>query len=364
MNSRITGPSPLPEEVLNAVNRPMISHRSSDFRASIEKVRDGLSVVMGAWQVKPLLFTSSGTAAMEATLLNLVKPADKVLSLSIGYYGDLYCKMARRLFGERVTALRFDDGNVVCLEDLTHTLSRSKFDVVLLTHNESATGTLQPLKLLCDCIKSQSAALILVDAVSSVGCTALELDKWKIDAAIAVPQKGLMAPPGASIIALSQRALSRAGEKGTIGSTAFDFVDCHRLLENNMVITTPSLHSIWGLEAALGMIERAGLINTFDRHKQLSVLAVDRGTSMGLSLVPSPEYASPSVTALRLPDNVPSSKVVALAEQQQVYIGQFVGDRKESGIRVGHMGWVNQDEVNACFRALGQVLSEFDWTAP
>ncbi|RYE55041.1 MAG: alanine--glyoxylate aminotransferase family protein, partial [Sphingobacteriales bacterium] len=314
INNRITGPSPLPDTVQKAIARQSISHRSDEFRKTVSNVRQGLMPLFGC-TLPPLLFTSSGTAALESTIVNLVRHGDKILALSIGYYGDLYASMARHYFFGMVDHVVLECGDAFDEDNIEKIFQVNCYDIVLITHNESSTGCVQPLGRICHVIRNMSDALIMVDAVSSIGCVPFEFDAWHIDVAVTVTQKGLMAPPGMSIVTLSNRAFSRAIDAkkniGTsIGSVAFDYLRCAEALDKDMVLTTPSLQSFWGLEAALCMISAEGLKNVFRRHYLLSELTIKSVELLGLSILPAHKNSSPSVTAIKLPKLISSNDVL------------------------------------------------------
>jgi aspartate aminotransferase-like enzyme len=357
INSRITGPTPLPESVIARMGQQMLSHRSDDFKAVFSRVNKQLQGLLGC--AMPLLtFTSSGTAGLEASITNVLTPQDRVLVLSIGHYGDLYASMARHYLPDRVDVLRLAPGQGMTAEMVEQALKLQQYDAVLLTHNESSTGCLQPLESICRAIKKHSGALIMVDAISSVGTTEVQMDLWQIDVLICVPQKGLMAPPGMSIIGCSEKAMVRAASGRTFGSVAFDFTACLRQAEKFQTLTTPSLHAFWGLDESLDMIVQETPAQVFLRHQRVAAMMRARMTELGLSLLPQPLFYSPGITAVLLPPGVDSAIVMSrLESDHQITIGQGVGALQSTVLRIAHMGHFDDKAVADTADALAEVLA-------
>ncbi len=204
MNLRIPGPTPLPDEVLKIMGKQMINHRGKEFGQITGRVTARLKEF---FQTKNDVFvlTSSGTGGMEAAVVNTLSPGDKILVLSIGYFGERFATIAKS-FGVDVKRLDFGWGQVVDPQKVKEALQQEpQYKAVLVTHNETSTGVTNDLAAISKVVR-EFDKLLIVDAISSLGCINLPTDDWGCDVVITGSQKGWMAPPGASMVSFSQKA--------------------------------------------------------------------------------------------------------------------------------------------------------------
>lgn len=205
-NFRTTGPTPLPPKVLLAIGKQMMSHRSEQFSEIMFNVIKYLQPIFGT-KTSPLIFTASGTGGLECAIVNILPPKTKALSLEIGVFGRRFSEIAKA-YNIELKKLKVEDGKAIDPQDLKKFLRSNKnIGAVFITHNETSTGILNPLKELIEVIRSESDAFVLVDAVSSAGATELEMDNWGIDVIISASQKALMSPPGITILFVSNKAM-------------------------------------------------------------------------------------------------------------------------------------------------------------
>lgn len=339
------------------MTRQPMGHRSDEFRVYIQRIVTRLLPLFGA-SIPPMLFTTSGTGGLEASIINTVKPGQKVLAVRAGMFGDRFAEIART-FGADVYDLNLPWGQAVDPDELRkHLRSAGPFHAVLLTHNESSTGVLHPIEELARIIHKESNALILVDAVSSVGATPMRMDDWGIDVVVTASQKALMSPPGIAVIAAGRRAFEVAAVSG---SRRF-FLDFHRMkaaIEDGTTTYTPAISVILGMDAALSLIEKEGLENVYRRHSNI-VRKCRRGlTDAGLECFVNDSIASPTITSVLLPMDHPATLVRKQLETEHgVLLSQGRGDWKERMLRIGHMGNVTVEDINHVIVALGQVISK------
>lgn len=356
MNLRISGPTPLPPEVREAAARQMVSHRSEPFRACIRAIVPRLLPIFGTSE-PPLLFTASGTGGMEAALLNTLDPGQRVLAIRAGMFGDRFAEIARH-GGLDVSDLEVPWGQAVSPDDLRKRLQRdSGFDAVLVTHNESSTGVCNPLEQVARVVREESRALLLVDAVSSAAGIPIEMDLWGADVVVTVSQKALMSPPGLAILAVSERAF-QAAEKGS-ASYYFDFKKMREAVAEGTTTYTPAVSSFYGLEAALGLIDEEGLGNVYRRHERLALKCRKGLESLGMECFAAAGAASPTITSVLLPEGPSATKVRdRLESEHAVFVAQGRREYKERMLRIGHMGWVGDQEIGAVLDAFGSVLQD------
>lgn len=205
MNLRIPGPTPCPEDVLQAGAQQMIDHRGPEFKDMIGRIHSGLQT---AFQTKNqiAILTSSGTGAMEAAIINTLSPGDRVLSSSIGVFGDRFGQIAEA-YGVDVVKLPIEYGDAVDPEEIGKALEAdASIKAVLITHNETSTGITNDLAAIAKVVREYDR-LTLVDAISSVGCIPVQTDAWDLDVVVTGSQKGFMVPPGLAFAAVGPRAI-------------------------------------------------------------------------------------------------------------------------------------------------------------
>src|SRR3990172_12352257 len=219
LNLRIPGPTPVPADILEAVGRPMINHRGREFAALIQRVGERLKDFYQTSQ-DVMMLTASGTGGLEAAVVSTLSPGDKVLAVSIGAFGDRFAAIAET-YGAHVTPLSYEWGQPARPEDVRAALREDpEIKAVLVTHNETSTGVTNPLEEIAGVVL-EAGALLLVDAISSLGAIPLAMDDWSLDVVVTGSQKGWMVPPGLAFVAMSERAW-RAYESASMPRFYFD----------------------------------------------------------------------------------------------------------------------------------------------
>jgi len=355
-NIRITGPTPLHPKVLKALSQQVQSHRSMPFRESINNLIKLLKPIFGTKQL-PMLFSASGTGGLEASIVNIIQPRQNVLAIKIGYFGGRYAEIAK-VFGADVKLWDIPWGQGIDVSELRKKIrSFKKLDAVLLTHNETSTGVINPLQAIAKVINEESNALILVDGISSVGATYIEMEKWSIDVVVTASQKALMAPAGLTIITASDRALEIAREN-IKSNYYFNFNKMQTAVKEGMTTYTPALPSLFGLCKAVQLFHEEGLINVYKRHKVLSKKCRDGLVELGLKLFAVEGYASPTVTSILMPEKYPASLIrEKLETEHNVFVAQGRAKLKERLLRIGHMGWVNENDIDNLLTSFKKALS-------
>ena len=353
-NLRIPGPTPCPEEVLQAMTKQMINHRGPEFRDILYRVTENLKVF---FQTKNDLFllTGSGTGGMEAAVVNTLSPGDSVLSVSIGVFGDRFATIAER-YSAKVNRLSFEWGKAADPDEVGRALqSDPKIKAVLVTHNETSTGVTNDLEALSKVIKG-AGKLLLVDAISSLGSINLPVDEWGCDVAVSGSQKGWMTPPGLAMVSVSQEAW-QAHASAKMPRFYWDFTLAKSYLERGQTPWTPVIPTVFAIDKALQLMVKEGLQNIIARHARLGDLTRQGVKSLGLSLFADEKYASNTVTAVNTPDgtNANDLRKILLTENEIVLGG---GQQSLDGkiFRIGHLGMVNEGDIEAVISALKVAL--------
>ncbi|MFC1983550.1 pyridoxal-phosphate-dependent aminotransferase family protein [Chloroflexota bacterium] len=353
---RIPGPTPLPSEVMQAQNRQMINHRSPEFEQLLSGVTANLKQI---FQTKNdvLVLTGSGTGGLEAAIVNTLSPGDKVLSVSNGVFAERFATIAKQ-FGADVIPLRFEWGKAVDADAVRQALqAEPEIKAVMVTHNETSTGITNDLASISSVVK-EFDKLLLVDGISSLGSLNLPVDDWHVDIAIAGSQKGWMAPPGMAMVSVSQEAW-QVHSKATMPRFYWDFTRAKNYLERWQNPWTPAVSILYALSVSLEMMLKEGLPNIIARHARVAKAARDGVKSLGLSLLAEEGYASNTVTAVAASDGLDIKKMLQiLSKEHQIVLA--VGQQKllDKIFRIGHLGWVTEDDIKTVIAALKVVLPQ------
>src|SRR3990170_2856540 len=293
------GPTPIPNEVALAMSETMIHHRTPQFNRVFEEVRQGLKTLFGT-KNDVLMLASSGTGAMEASVANLFSPGDKVLVINGGKFGERWLNISNA-YGLNPVELKVPWGQAVKVADVEKALkANSDVQGVMIQASETSTTVLHPVKDIAKLTKN--GPLFLVDGVTAVGVVPLFLDDWGIDALVTGSQKALMLPPGLGFVALSDRAWEKT-KKAKLPRFYFDLNLERKNQEKGSGAFTPAVSLIFGLRAALAMMEREGIDKVYARHARLCRATRAGATALGLKLLAADE-ASPAATGLFLPPSV------------------------------------------------------------
>ena len=356
MNSlfRLPGPTPLPPRVLEAMQRPMIPHRGKDFRAFNSSLLASLRKVHKT-EGDVLVWPGSGSAGWEIAIVNLLSPGDPVLIAVTGDFGERFARAATVL-GADVRRIDIPWGQPVTAADLQAGLeSNPDVVAVLLTHNETSTGVTNPLPALAAVVR-EHGALVLVDAVSSAAGLPLEVDAWGRDFVLSGSQKAWMCPSGLVIVTASERAW-RAQAQSSYPSYFWNMKKARDAAADGSTPTTPPLTLLYALDAAVSMIEEETIEGVWQRHERVGGATRAGIAALGLTLLPDQACASNTVTAFYPPQGMPVRQIVDhLRREHGVTVAGGQGHMAASIIRIGHMGWVDEEDIEVCIDALDKTL--------
>ncbi len=352
------GPSDVPPSVLEALGRPTIGHLDPEFLQILNDTQDRLRHVFGTDNLLTLPISGTGSAGMEACLVNLVEPGDRVLVCQHGVFGLRMAEVARRC-GAEVVTVEAPWGRAIDPDDVRQAVAGQRFKVTAIVHAETSTGVLQdltPFRHLAD----QCGALLMVDAVTSLSGVPVEVDRHGIDAIYSGTQKCLSCPPGLSPVSFSEAAVQAMRKRKTpVQSWYLDLSLIARYFGSERVYHhTAPVNMVYALHEALGLALEEGLGPRYARHrKNADALAAGLG-KLGLKLVVPPANRLPPLTLVRIPDGVDDRKVRAqLLERHQLEIGGGLGDFAGRAWRIGLMGASSTPEhVALLLRALEQAL--------
>jgi aspartate aminotransferase-like enzyme len=356
-NLRIPGPTPMPPEVREALSRQMSNYRGQEMKVLVEGLYEKLSRYLETPH-EIFLLTASGTGGLEAAVANVLSPGDRVLGVSAGVFGERFCAIASEL-GADVQRLSVEWGKSPDPDELRQAMRKENgVKAVLLTQNETSTGVALPIESLAKVVKEETDALLLVDAISSLGAMPLPMERLGVDLTITGSQKAWGVPPGMAMLFFGPRALD-AMERSKTPRFYFDLRRYRKAKDKGNFPFTPSISILYALDVALDLLLKEGASNVHARHQRVAAAAHREVEALGLELFADPRVLSPTVTAIRLPSGIDEPALMdrlrtkhrtVIARGQERLMGQIV--------RIGHLGFVEEPEIRSAIAALGAALEE------
>lgn len=357
-NLRVPGPTPLPDDVREAQAAPMIDHRGTEFGRMLPEIATGIASLIGTGG-EVLLLSASGTGGLEAAIVNTLSPGDRVLAVTIGSFGDRFAAIAAA-YGAAVDRLEVPWGEAADPGVLRQRLAESDpYAAVLLTHNETSTGVVNPLRELVGSVhEAPGDPLALVDGISGLGAIPFEMDAWGVDLVVSGSQKAWMAAPGIAIVATADRA-HRAEERARMPRYYFDLGQARKWAEKGQTPWTPAVSVLYGLRVGVRHLLDEGRETTWERHARLAAVVQAGLEALGLRLVAPEGRRSSTVTAAWLPDGVAWAALTAELRRRGLAIAGGQGKLAGKILRIGHMGDVHLPELLDAVRVLGETLPDF-----
>jgi aspartate aminotransferase-like enzyme len=356
-NLRTPGPTPIPQAVREAQAQPMVDHRGTEFAELLRETSAGVAELIGTTG-EILLLTGSGSGSLEAAIVNTLSPADRVLSVNIGAFGDRFAKIAR-VFGAELDSLAFEWGTSAAPDAVREHLARAEpYRAVLVTHNETSTGVANPMRELAEVIRGAPGdPLLLVDGISGLGAMPFEMDAWGVDLVVSASQKAWMASPGIAIAALSERAWA-ATEHARMPRFYWDFGEARAWAAKGQTPWTPAISVLYGLRVGVQRLRDEGRDRTWARHAAIARGVAAGMEALGLQLVAAPVDRSATVTAAWVPEGVDWAALNAAMRARGLVVAGGQGRWTGRILRFGHMGEVGIDEMVAALEIMGRTLPE------
>jgi aspartate aminotransferase-like enzyme len=322
----------------------MINHRGPEFAAMLERILSGMRPFFGTTSDITMI-TTAGSGGLEAAVVNVLSPGDAVLGVSIGSFGDRFAKIAG-VYGADVTKLDAEWGYAAAADEVRERLRATPgVKAVLLTHNETSTGVMNPIKELAAAIRMEAPeALILVDSVSALGAVPFEMDAWGVDVVVTGSQKAWMSAPGLAMIAASTRAWT-AMETATMPRFYLDLRAHRDAAANGQTPFTPAIAVVYQVDEGLRLMAEEGAEGIFQRHEVCAAASRAGLTALGFELLADPAVASRTVTAAWVPEGLDWKAFNSEVKRRGVVLAGGQGKLTGKIFRLGHLGSVTLEEI-------------------
>lgn len=346
----IAGPTEIEEDVRQAGARPMVYNRTPDFSRFLLELEFQLKEVFRT-KNDVYILSCSGTGAMECAVINFLSPGDEVVILSGGTFGYRWYEIASR-YGIKANLITVAPG-VSVDPDIIKEAITDETKAVFVTANETSTGVLIDLETIGEHVK-KTKAILIVDAVSSLGADRLETDAWGCDVVITAGQKALSIPPGLAFITVSEKAWLLAHDS-KIPKYYFDLKDYKANMVRGQTPFTPPISLLYQLEARLGKIVSQGLDNVIEKQKRKSLYLQARLKNIGFQVIGN--RPSSGVVGIKFPDSIDAFCVVeALRKEYDIEITPSPGKDKSKIARIGLFGNLTIADIDNLIDALKETV--------
>ncbi len=351
------GPTPVPEEVTLSMAKPIIHHRTDEFKGIFKETVELAKRVM---QTKNdvVIFASSGSGAMEAAVSNILNEGDKAITINAGKFGERWGKIVRA-FGAEAVELTYEYGDYAKVEDVENAIKNNKnVRAVYIQASETSTGTFHPIDEIGLMLKERYPEVIfVVDGITAYGAIDVRTDDWNIDIGITGSQKALMLPPGLALLSVSEKAKSTIKKN----KNRHFYFDVLGEIEAKAGKFTPAVSLVIGLNTSLKMILDEGLENVFKRHETLAKATRKAVVALGLELLS--KRPANSLTAVKSPQNISSTDIIAKLKKYGVDISNGQDSLKGKIFRIAHLGYFHKPDILMCISVLEMALRKLGYRA-
>lgn len=347
------GPTPVPEEIQKEMAKPIIHHRTPQYKEIFTEVNEALKKIFKT-KAEVLTFASSGTGAMEASIVNALSKGDKAIVVIGGKFGERFAEICSA-YGVSVVPIDIEWGRAPEPKDIEKALNENKdAKAVFVNLCETSTATVYDIKSIGDIVKETNAILV-VDVISGLGSDEFKMDQWHVDIAVGGSQKGLMIPPGLAFCAISEKAWDLC-LKSDLPKYYYDLRKYKKSMEKKDVPFTPAITLVIGLRKSLSIIEKEGVDNFIERHRKDAGYV--RGEIERMNLEIFSESPSDAVTAVKIPEGVDGADLIKSLKAKGVTFAGGQGHLKDKIFRIAHMGGITRKDLEYALGLLKETLKE------
>lgn len=352
------GPTPIPEDVLTEMAKPIWHHRTPAFEKVVAEVQEGLKWLYQT-QNDVIVLAASGSGAMEAAIVNVCAAGDSVLVVDGGKFGERFGKIAKA-YGLNVDLIKVEWGHAVQPSAIAEKLALKEYRAVCVQASETSTGVEHPVKEIAALTKNLPGTVCIVDAITALGVINIPADVWGIDFLVSGSQKALMLPPGLATLSVSEKAWGLI-EKSNLPKFYFNLKAERKALKENTTAWTPAVSLMQGLRVVLTKMREEGLENVFKRHATMAASIRNAALAIGLKLY-APEAPATSVTAICAPEGIDSGKLVkGLRDKFNITIAGGQDQAKGKIFRIGHLGYYDMLDMVAVWSAVEKQLADLGY---
>ncbi len=350
------GPTQIPPEICAALGRPIIHHRTPQFQDNLRGAIEGLQYVFQT-NNDIYVLTCSGTGAMEAAVSNLLSPGDKALTVEGGKFGERWTELCRS-YGVKTEVLEVVWGKAVQANEIKKRLNANEdIKAVFITQCETSTGVTTDVEAVARVVRD-TRAILVVDAISSLGVTDLKTDRWGVDVVVSASHKGLVLPPGLAFISVNEKTLQRIAQSKN-ARYYFDLRKAKEALEDMDTPFTPAIGIVIALNESLRRIKAQGLENLLTHYARLAQATRQAALALGLSLFPDESAMSNVLTAISLPVGIDGGEIVKIMRDTYgISIAGGQDSLKGKIIRIAHMGCLDEYDILTGISCLEKVLTQ------
>lgn len=350
------GPTMLPQDIMLKMAEPIIHHREAEYKRIYQEVREGLKYLFQT-KNEVLVFTSSGTGAMEGTVCNLLSSGDKALVIRGGKFGERWGEICEA-YGILVKPIDVEWGEAVDPELIAACLKEDpSIRAVFTQATETSTGVMHPIREIAEITSTYEETAMVVDAITGIGVFDIPMDAWNLDVVVSGSQKALMLPPGLSFVALSDKAWRLVG-RSNLPKYYFNFKGELKSAEKNQSTFTPAITLVIGLRESLRKIRQEGLEAVFARHDLLARATREAVKALGLELFAA-ESPSNALTAVKVPDEIGAIEIKdRFSEEFGITVAGGQDRAKGKIIRIAHLGYYGCLDMIMVISALEILLKE------
>jgi len=354
----IPGPTPVSNDVLDALSEKTISHTSDEFAKIFSSALNSIKVIFGAKHSTPFIIAGSGTLGMEIALTNILDDGENLLVISHGFFGDRFVELGRAL-GAKIDILKSNAGDTVSFEEIRIKLKENHYSAVTITHVDTSTGVLSDVKRITEIIKEVSSdTLVVVDGVCATGGVEEKMDEWGVDVIFTGSQKAIAVPPGLTMLAFSQRAIEK---RKTLKKSRTYYGDILRWIpiieDPHRYFATPAVNMVFALEKSLEYIMNFGLDNYFEKHRSLSRKIRNAMKLLDFELL-AKNSPAPTLSVFKYPEGINDVDFRGLLEKKEVVVASALGELKGHYFRMGHMGSLTEEELFVALKRIIEVLED------
>ena len=351
------GPTSVPEDVLIEMAKPILHHRTPAFEKVVAEVREGLKWIFQTKQ-EVLVLASSGTGAMEGSIVNFFSPGDRALVIDGGKFGERWWKICKA-YGIEHDIIKVEWGQAVDPKEVEKRLKEKSYHAVFVQASETSTGVAHPVREISE-ITRKTETLLVVDGITAVGVFPVPMDEWGIDVLVSGSQKAFQLPPGLAFAAVSEKGWKVAA-KATLPKYYFNFQTELKNIQQNTTAYTPAVSLIMGLRLVLHKMKGEGLDAVFARHGKMARAIREAAKAIQLKLF-APSAPSNAITAIFGPEGMDSGKIVKyLRDQLNMTIAGGQDAAKGKIFRIGHLGYYDTMDMVTVWSGVEMALTNMGY---